>query len=346
MDQFATGLVGTRSPYGQCHNSIDPTYISGGSSSGSATAVALDEVIFSLGTDTAGSGRVPAALNGIWGLKPSRGRLSCKGVVPACKSLDCVSIFARNPDDLIALLNVVNAYDECDPFAVQFPPLSTALSVDIDKPNSNSKLRLAIPRSQDLEFFGNKLYEEAFAKVLQQLSASSSPVELVEIDYHCFKSAAEILYGGPWVTERLIAMEKYLATKPSDLDPTVSHIVFNSKGLTAVDTFKAFYQLEIYRKLADKIFQDVDCLMTPTIGTLFTREQIDKNPIIHNSQLGFYTNHMNLLNMCGLAMPAGRVEHPKNPNGFLPFGITLHAVGGEDLSILRLARRIYPLINE
>lgn len=327
MDQFATGLVGTRSPqpWGPCKNAFNQDYIAGGSSSGSAVAVALGLVSFSLGTDTAGSGRVPAAFNNIVGVKPSRGLLSNSGVVPACRSLDCVSIFALTTDDANTVLNIAATYDANDAYA---------------RPNTFDNnhrhygltrlpLTVGVPKADQLAFFGNKSVQQAYFDSINKLKDLG--VTITEIDFSPFLDAARLLYEGPWVTERYVAIENIIRHQPEELLPEIKTIIGGGEGKTAIDYFKAEYQLQHYRRLAERILAEVDCMATPTAGTIYTIEQVQADPIKLNSNLGYYTNYMNLLDCAAVAAPAGFID-----NG-CPFGITFVGPAMSDRKLLSIA---------
>jgi len=319
LDQFATGLVGTRSPYGACQNSIDPEYISGGSSSGSAISVALDMAVFSLGTDTAGSGRVPAAFNNLVGLKPSKGLLSTTGVVPACRSLDCVSIFAKSTEDTQKVFDVAASFDAEDPYSRMMPEREkTALTA----------FRFAIPKKDQLKFFGDSeaeaLYKEA-VKTFEQMGGTA-----IQVDFSPMLEAANLLYYGPWVTERYIAVKEMIETKPESFIDVTKTIIESGKTKSAEDYFNAEYKIKAYKRQADLLMADIDFVLTPTTGTIYTIDEVNADPIQLNSNLGYYTNFMNLLDFSAYAVPAGFRE-----NG-LPFGVTLFAEAFEDQKLLQI----------
>ena len=334
MDQLATGLVGMRSPYfGETYNSFSPDHISGGSSSGSAVAVASGFASFSLGTDTAGSGRVPASFNNIFGYKPSLGLLSTRGVRPACISLDCVSIFGLTLEDTRYVAHQAAFFDEKHPYSrhLRSGPRS------FDK---QSKLRIAIPSSP--YFAGDDearvLYENALS-VLEE----RSKVSLVPIDYNLFVECAKLLYEGPWVAERLDANRELMFSDVKDkhLDPTVETILNGSVDHKSYDAFNAFNKLEHFRMQASQLLKDCDCLIHPTVPTLpLLRDDVRNDPIGLNSQNGFYTNHMNLLNMCGLAVPLGIA-----PDSKLPFGLTISSQSGHDDLLFDVAKRLDEELN-
>lgn len=318
MDQFATGLVGVRSPFGSCHSVFDSEYVSGGSSSGSAVAVALGLVAFSLGTDTAGSGRVPAAFNHLIGLKPTRGYLSCSGVVPACKSLDCVSIFTNITEDAEDVLSVAGAPDPADPYSRMPCPRSLPTHV-----------RIGVPLPEQLEFFG-----DTEAATLFTSTVSSTPwvlAEVREIDVQPFLDTAKLLYNGPFVAERLMAAGELLKNKPESLLPVLVGILKDAYRWTATDVFEAFAKLEATRKAVSHIWKDIDVLLLPTTGTIYKIADVQADPVKLNSTLGYYTNFVNLLDLCAIATPAGF-----RSNG-LPFGVQWIAPAWTDIDLLRFA---------
>ena len=325
MDQFATGLVGTRSPYGACSSVFDSRYISGGSSSGSAVAVARKLVTFSLGTDTAGSGRVPAAFNGLIGLKPTRGLLSTHGVVPACRTLDCVSIFAETCLDAHSVWRVARGLDRSDPFS-RNPRAGEGAA-----PWLYSDFRFGVPSPDQLEFFGDdhaaELYQAAVEK-LQQLGG-----EKVEIDFSPFRQAARLLYGGAWVAERLAAIKDFFASHSAEMDPVVREIIGGASKITAADAFQGEYRLRELCIEARRQWREIDVLVLPTTGTIYTHEQIAADRIRLNTNLGYYTNFVNLMDLAAVAAPAGL-----RPNG-LPFGISFIGPAFTDEALLALAHR-------
>lgn len=324
LDQFATGLVGVRSPYGACKNSIDPSYVSGGSSSGSAVSVALKQVLFSLGTDTAGSGRVPAAFNRLVGMKASKGLLSCSGVVPACRSLDCVTLFAHGVEDIQTLLPIAGQYDEADSYARE------KLPAPINAAGGSGKLRIGVPKKAQLAFFGNHVFAERFEKAKQDFAALGA--ELVEVDFQDFLDAATLLYQGPWVAERYAAIQEFFEADASRCLPVIQTIVGGATEHSAVDAFKASYQLQAFKKRCDKQLSELDLMLTPTAGNIYTIEELEAKPIELNSNLGYYTNFMNLLDYAAVAIPDA------SSDGGMPFGITLFAAAGSDDKLLQIAR--------
>ena len=326
LDQFATGLVGVRSPYGVVKNAFDPEYISGGSSSGSAVSVALGQVSFSLGTDTAGSGRVPAAFNNLIGLKPTKGRFSTSGVVPACRSLDCVSFFTLNPDDTETVFDVLDQYDVSDSYARKQNFVSTNAIIE------NKKIKIGVPESEQLCFFNDGEYEILFNEFIQ--SISSEKYEIIKIDFSSFIEAATLLYQGPWVAERYAAIEEFIENNAGALFSVTKEIISPAKNINAVDAFKSFYLLQEYKRQADNVLAEVDFILTPTTGTHYRIDEVNNDPIQTNSNLGYYTNFMNLLDFSALAIPAGFKQ-----NG-LPFGVTLFADSFKDKFLLKQAKAL------
>ncbi len=330
LDQFATGLVGVRSPYGVPRNAINPELVPGGSSSGSAAAVGAGLVPLALGTDTAGSGRVPAGLNNIVGLKPSLGLISTAGVVPACRSLDCVSVFALTTDDAWAALAVMAGPDAADPYS-RSRPLKPAGAFA-------KGTRVGVPIAGQRVFFGDSASAAAFDRAIARAAALG--LDIVEVDIEPFYETARLLYEGPWVAERYIVLKSLLASSPESIHPVTREIVVQGARPSAVDTFAAFYKLEELRRVRDVTFRSVDALLLPTAPTAYTVKQVLADPIQLNSRLGTYTNFVNLLDLCGLAVPASMRDDG------IPFGVTLLAPGGHDglarLDRTRLSRRYGP----
>lgn len=322
LDQFATGLVGVRSPYGIPKNPIRADLIPGGSSSGSAVAVSAGLVPLALGTDTAGSGRVPAMLNNIVGLKPSLGLISTAGLVPACRTLDCISIFSLTVDDAIAALQVVAGPDGADPFSRDRPLAAMAAFPQ--------NLRLGIPRNGQLIFFGDKAAEAAFGEALKRWTSLGAT--LVEFDLEPFYETARLLYEGPWVAERYLVIRNLLASSPDSIHPVTREITAAGARLTASDTFAALYRLQALRRVTERAFAHLDAIVLPTAPTAYSTAQVLANPIELNSRLGTYTNFVNLLDLCGLALPAAM-----RPDG-VPFGITLLAPAGKDAVLASIGR--------
>jgi allophanate hydrolase len=324
LDQFATGLVGVRSPYGVPKNTIKDELVPGGSSSGSAVAVAAGLVPLALGTDTAGSGRVPAGLNNIVGLKPSLGLISTFGVVPACRTLDCVSVFALTVDDVWAALSVMAGPDAADPYSRNRP--LGALS-------KMTPAKLGVPRPGQRLFFGDRAFEAAYGAALERLAKLGASI--VEIDIEPFYETARLLYEGPWVAERTIAAGDLLASDPEAIHPVTREIILSGLRPTAIDAFRAFYKLEALRRVADVTFKHVDAFALPTAPTAYTVQQVLADPIQLNSRLGTYTNFVNLLDLCGLALPSSFTE------AGIPFGITLLAPGGQDAKLAGIGRAFH-----
>lgn len=323
LDQFATGLVGARSPYGACSSVFDERYISGGSSSGSAVAVAADLVSFSLGTDTAGSGRVPAAFNELIGLKATRGVLSTAGVVPACRTLDCVSIFAKNTADASRLFAVARGFDASDAWSRR-PAQRVAWPLN--------KFRFGIPEAKWLRFFGDELAPALFEAAAARLEALGGT--RVEIDYAIFHDAAELLYSGPWVAERLAAIRKFVEEKPGALHPVTAQIILKAGSRSATTAFESIYRLAELARAAKSEWSRMDFLCLPTAGNCYTHEQIAAAPFAHNTDLGYYTNFVNLLDLAAIAIPAGR-----RASG-MPFGVTLIAPAWSDEALISTAALI------
>jgi allophanate hydrolase len=325
LDQFATGLNGTRSPYGIPSSALSGDHLAGGSSSGSAVAVAAGLVSFALGTDTAGSGRVPAQFNNIVGLKPTRGLISTTGVLPACRSLDCVSIFALSADDARDVLAVAKGFDPADPYSRR--EMAATL------PSKVSGARFGVPRTGDLEFFGNSEGARLFAAMVDRIAALGGTI--VEIDITPFLETAKFLYEGPWVAERYAAIRDFIETQPDALHPVTREIMLRSLRIGAVDTFEAFYRLEALRRATEPAWQKMDVLVTPTAGRHYTIAEMLADPIKLNSDLGTYTNFMNLLDLAAIAVPAGFQKDG------LPFGITLAGPAGSDAALCALGDTVH-----
>jgi allophanate hydrolase len=322
LDQFATGLVGVRSPYGIPNNPMRGDLIPGGSSSGSAVAVSTGLVPLALGTDTAGSGRVPAMLNNIVGLKPSLGLVSTAGVVPACRTLDCVSVFSLTVDDAMTALRAMAGPDGADPFSRN----RELAGVSAFPPN----LRLGVPRDGQLIFFGDKASEAAYGAALKRWTALGAT--LVGFDLEPFYETARLLYEGPWVAERYLVIRNLLASSPDAIHPVTREIAAGGARLTAADTFAALYRLQALRRIAERAFANIDALVLPTAPTVYSTAQVLANPVELNSRLGTYTNFVNLLDLCGLAVPAA--IRPDD----IPFGITLLAPSGQDARLASIGR--------
>jgi allophanate hydrolase len=327
LDQFATGLVGTRSPFGAVRQVEFPEYVSGGSSSGSAVAVAAGCVAFSLGTDTAGSGRVPAGFNGLAGLKPSLGLVSKRGVVPACRSLDTLSIFAHDVADAWHVLTQMAAFDALDAYSRKLPALGA----------SASSPRIGVPA--ELEFFGDTTAQQAFIATLDTLSTRLG-VTPGKVDFAPFKRVSALLYDGPWVAERRAALGVFFETNFADIDATVASVIGKADRFSAVDAFNGQYTLAELKREADRCFDQFDILIVPTTPAHPLIADVRANPIERNSELGYYTNFVNLLDLCALAVPCLR-----RSDG-LPAGVTLIAPSGADHRLAVLGARIQALFDE
>jgi len=321
LDQFATGLVGTRSPYGAVKNPFDPAYMTGGSSSGSAAVTARGWVAFALGTDTAGSGRVPAGACNLVGVKPTPGLVSSYGVVPACRSLDCVSVFAHTVEDGWTVLSLLAGADERDPYSAPPPPLGPV----------SRELVLGVPTA--LEFCGDAVAEAAWRAAFDAIAAQPG-VRFVDIDLGPFNEVARLLYDGPWVAERRIAVGAFMDEHAERMDPTVRAIIGRADGMRPTDTFRGQYALEGLRKRCMAELAKADLLLVPTAPTIYSHAQIAAEPIALNSTLGAYTNFVNLLGMAGLSIPG-----PFRADG-LPAGITLLGAAGSDHRLAEAGRRL------
>ncbi|NQX02811.1 allophanate hydrolase [bacterium] len=320
LDQFATGLVGTRSPYGIPRNAIAAEFLPGGSSSGSASAVAAGLCAFSLGTDTAGSGRVPAAFQELIGWKPTRGLLSNRGVVPACRSLDCISVFATCAADALLISKVVGIHDPADEFSCEVRPDGEI----------RENFRFGVPR--ELDFAGDPDTPGLFSQAVERMKAiGGTPVE---IDLTPFTEAAKLLYEGPWVAERWAAVGEFVEKNPEALFPVTRKILEDSKGWDAASTFKAQYRLRALARETRQVWETIDVLLLPTTPRLYTVAENLAEPFGTNATLGRYTNFMNLLDLAAVALPAGRAR-----SGRAPWGVTVAAPAGWDAALLFLAGR-------
>ena len=325
LDQFATGLVGVRSPYGVPLNPHSPKLIPGGSSSGSAVAVAAGLVPLALGTDTAGSGRVPAGLNNIVGLKPTLGLLSNAGVVPACRTLDCISVFALNADDAWVALTAMAGIDSADPYTRALP---------LGTPGEIPPItRVGVPRAPSRIFFGDKRAKASYDAAIRRVA--SLGMQIVEIEFAPFLETAKLLYEGPWVAERYAAVGEFIDKHPKQVHPVTRRIIAGAKKLSAIDAFRAFYRLTELRAEAQQIFSQIDVLMVPTAPAAYTVAQIKADPIGLNSKLGTYTNFVNLLDLAGLSVPSTIA-----PDG-TPFGVTFLGPAGHDALLASIGRRFH-----
>ncbi|NVK36907.1 MAG: allophanate hydrolase [Gammaproteobacteria bacterium] len=329
LDQFATGLVGMRSPYGEGKNAFNTDYVSGGSSAGSAVATALGQVSFALGTDTAGSGRVPAALNNLIGHKPTKGLFSNTGLVPACLSLDCITVFALNTQDAALVTSVAAQYDHTDCYARKNKPHNLLRYFETKLPEH---FTFGVPET--LEFHGNSETQVLFEKTIERLEGLGG--KKISIDFSPFIEAAKLLYEGPWVAER------WLATENVDRDamlPVIRTIIDGAEGKTAADAFRAQYKLQAYKKKCDDMVNSVDVMLTPTCPTQFTREELREHPIQYNSILGTYTNFMNLLDYTATNVPVGFTSNN------VSWGVTLFSHAFSDIKLLSYSGALHQTLN-
>jgi allophanate hydrolase len=328
LDQFATGLNGTRSPWGAPRCAFDSEYISGGSSSGSAVAVAAGMVSFALGTDTAGSGRVPAALNNIVGIKPTRGLLGTAGVVPACRSLDCVTVFALSVGDGDRVRRIAQANDGDDPWGRSMTP----------RPLPARGFRFGVLAEEDRRFLGDADAAGLYDRACQRLAGLGG--QAVTIDYQPFRDAAALLYDGPWVAERLAAIQTFLNARPLAVHPVVRQIIQGARRFTAVDAFEGQYRLKALERAAAREWEKIDAMLLPTCPTTYRVAEMEANPIELNANLGLYTNFANLLDCCAVAVPAGRRRDG------LPLGVSLIAPAFADDALAVLADRLHRATGE
>ncbi|MEM7062198.1 MAG: allophanate hydrolase [Cyanobacteria bacterium P01_B01_bin.77] len=313
LDQFATGLVGVRTGYTVPHNAFSKEHIPGGSSSGAALSVAAGLVSFAIGTDTGGSGRVPAGFNNIVGLKPTRGLLSTRHTVEACRTLDCLSIFSLTATDAHTVLEITQGYDPINPFS---RPVGISPS-HFRSYQPQQAFRFGVPRPEQREFFGNDdvkaRYEDAI-KTLTELGGTQ-----IDIDYSLFLQANNLLFNGPWVAERYVSVGAFVETMPEAVFPVTGEIVLKAKDITAAQTFEGLYTVEVLKRKMQSLWHKLDCLVVPTTGTIYRIDEIETEPLTLNSNLGYYTNFVNLLDLSAIAIPNGFQS-----NG-LPTGITFIA---------------------
>lgn len=322
LDQFATGLVGTRTPYGVPACVFNRDYVSGGSSSGSAVAVGAGLVAFALGTDTAGSGRVPAAFNGLIGWKPTKGRWSTSGLVPACRSLDCITVFTADAADAALVDQAASGFDASDPYSRR-PAAGPA--------DFGPVFRLGVPRLDQLQFLGDEAAARFYDAAIARLAATGAT--LVEVDISPLLEAAQLLYAGPWVAERTAAIEDLLKTRPGAIHPVVRAIVQGGFAISGVEAFQGAYALAAHARAAEAIWAAADVLLLPTTPTIYRIGELLAEPYALNANLGLYTNFVNLLDMSAVALPAG---YRDNGTGF---GVTLIGPAFADAALLTLARR-------
>lgn len=325
LDQFATGLVGLRSPYRPPRNALDPRIVPGGSSSGSAVAVAHGIVPFALGTDTAGSGRVPAALNNIVGLKPTLGAVSARGMVPACRTLDTVSVFALSVADAYDVFAAAAGYDADDPYARHVAPRPLG--------GPAGPLRLGVPKPDDRDFRSDAAQKAAFDRDMARLGELG--VALVEVPFAPFRAVADLLYEGPWVAERFAAIADILRDDPDAVHPTTRAVIDRARAFDAVDTFRAFYRLAGLKREIEALCADLDGLCVPSVPSFPSLDELAADPIGPNSRLGVYTNFANLLDLCAVAVPTGARADGR------PGGITLLAPAGHDRTVADLGARVH-----
>jgi allophanate hydrolase len=323
LDQFATGLNGTRSPYGECRNSVHPDYPSGGSSAGSSLAVALGVASFALGTDTAGSGRVPAALNNLVGLKASKGLISTAGVVPACRSLDCVTYFTSTAREASQLLGLTAKLDQRDDYSRSNPLWNDASAFGVPR----GGFRFGVP--MQLEFLGCTESPGLFAATVEQLKALGGVP--VPIDFTPFLQAARLLYAGPWVAERYLVAGSLIEAQPDAVLPVIKAVLEQAPAVSGVDTFRAQYHLQALKVICDQLMSDLDCVLTPAYPRPVTLAELHAEPVLRNSDLGYYTNFMNMLDYAAVALPAGFMANA------LPWGVTLFGRAFTDQYLLSLA---------
>jgi allophanate hydrolase len=335
LDQFATGLVGVRSPYGIPESVFGQGMVSGGSSSGSALAVATGIVPVALATDTAGSGRVPAALNGIIGIKPTLGLVSTLGLQPACRTIDGITVMGRQLDDALALLSVIVGPDPDNPWGRDDPQLSPAVR--------DAPVRLGLPAIDSLEFFGDEPMRQA------HLAARGSAIELldaveVDVDLEPFLEAGGLLYQGAWVAERLADLGDFFAehpvsTHPDSVHPVVRSIIESGARFSAADAFRTQHRLRNLRHSTGKVWDDIDALLLPTIGTTFTIDEVLADPIARNAVLGHYTHFTNLLDLAALTVPVGTTTDGR------PVALMLIGPPRSDLTLASIAATVLSKVS-
>ena len=327
MDQFATGLVGVRSPYGIARNPHNPDYIPGGSSSGAAVSIATDTSSIALGTDTGGSGRVPASYCGVTGFKPSPGSLSKSGMVYACRSFDTISLYTKAPLDSLIALKALAKYDDEDPYSIADYNISSLDSLDKDLAN----IKIATPHKSQRNFFGNSETEDLFTKAEQKAQALFT--KLKEVDYSPFLSLNELMFFGPFVAERDVSVGDFLRKNGQAGHPIVRDIILQSNKWTAADSYKAQYQLQSIKRMVSHIWEDYDALMVPTVGTVYTIKEIEADPLKPNFNNGYYTNFANPLGLVGISIPSTVTK------AGVPYGITFLGPPGSDTLIIDIANK-------
>ena len=327
LDQFATGLVGTRSPYGVCRNAFDARYISGGSSSGSALAVALGQVAVALGTDTAGSGRIPAAFNNIVGLKPAPGLVSTRGVVPACRSLDCVSIFALDCADALQVLESLAGFDAEDPFSCR----------DLQVRREAAESPVGIPRRSQWQFWGDSDYAQLYRAGIERCRALGK--ETIEIDFAPFMEAQRMLYEGPWLAERAGAIAPFMIAHPEAVHRAVRDSLGAADAITAAEVFGAFHRLAELRRETESLWNSVSCLLLPAAPTIYRVDEVEQQPLALNARLGYYTNFANLLGLAAVNIPGGM-----RSDG-LPFGLSLVGPSSSERALAVLGSHLHAALG-
>jgi allophanate hydrolase len=328
LDQFATGLAGVRSPYGACGSAFDKTMIAGGSSSGSAVAVALHQVAFALGTDTGGSGRIPSAFNNVVGLKPTIGVISTRGLVPNCRTLDCVSVFGLKVADCLAIAEVMRAFDEDNPLSRRGPAGHAFARSDAPR-----RFRVGIPSSKDLSFFGDEEARLLFERTLKRIEAIGG--SMAPADFKPFFEAGRMLFDGPWVAERMAAFGDFLSRHPDSVLPITRGIVEKASAWSATDAFVQLYRLQEIKALAAAVFAQVDVIAVPTVPRRFTIAEMSADPVARNNQLGHYSYFANLLDLCAVAVPSGFYA-----DGF-PCGVTFLAPAFHDSAVAAVANALH-----
>ncbi|MEL6248579.1 MAG: allophanate hydrolase [Cyanobacteria bacterium J06648_16] len=334
LDQFATGLVGVRTGYTVPHNAFSEDYMAGGSSSGAALSVAHGLVSFAVGTDTGGSGRVPAGCNNIVGLKPTWGLLSTRHTVEACKTLDCLSVFALTAADAHAVMTVAQGDDPENPFSrLTEPPLD-----HLTHYQPGQAFRFGVPRPDQRAFFGNEDVEARYGRAIQTLAELGGTA--VEIDYGLFLQANELLFNGPWVAERYASVGKFVEANPEAVFPITREIILKAKEISAAAAFEGLYAVAALKRAVQPLWKEIDCLVVPTTGTVYRLEEIEADPLKLNSNLGYYTNFVNLLDLSAIAIPNGF-----QANG-IPTGVTFIAPSFSEAYLTGLGAAFHHAAND